>query len=185
MKRKIKMTTKNKALFISYLLTIPLANWFINNVGSVNFPNAPHTIPVGFGYDAPSGVLLIGIALFVRDLLQEATNKKTVLIAIACGLPLSFIVGKNVALASVVAFAFGELADFGIYDRLRKQSRNLAMVVSGIVGGVIDSMLFLWIAFGSITFWEGQVIGKTFMTILCVAALWGKNALSKWLPSIK
>jgi hypothetical protein len=116
-------------------------------------------------------------------LLQEATNRKTVLIAIAFGLPLSFIVGANVALASVVAFGFGELADFAVYDRLRKQSRNLAMIISGIVGGVIDSMLFLWIAFGSITFWQGQVIGKTFMTLLCVAALWGKNAVSKRLPA--
>jgi uncharacterized PurR-regulated membrane protein YhhQ (DUF165 family) len=177
------MNKKTIALFIAYLATIPLANWFINNVGSVNFPNAPHTIPVGFGYDAPSGVLLIGIALFMRDLLQEATNRKTVLIAIACGLPLSFIVGANVALASVVAFGFGELADFAVYDRLRKQSRNLAMILSGIIGGVIDSMLFLWIAFGSITFWQGQVIGKTFMTLLCVAALWGKNAVSKRLPA--
>ena len=179
------MTNKNKALFAIYLITIPLANWFINNVGTVNFPDAPHTIPVGFGYSAPSGVLLIGVALFARDLLQEATNRKTVLFAIACGLPLSFIVGANVAIASVVAFGLGELADFAVYDRFRKQSRNLAMVVSGIVGGIIDSMLFLWIAFGSITFWEGQVIGKTFMTIVCVAALWGKNALPKRLPSVK
>jgi queuosine precursor transporter len=177
------MNKKTLTLFVVYLSTIPLANWFINNVGSVKFPNAPHTIPVGFGYDAPSGVLLIGIALFVRDLLQEATNRKTVLIAIACGLPLSFMVGANVALASVVAFAFGELADFGIYDRLRKQSKNFAMIVSGIIGGVIDSMLFLWIAFGSITFWQGQVVGKTLMTVACVAALWGKNALSKRLPA--
>jgi uncharacterized PurR-regulated membrane protein YhhQ (DUF165 family) len=177
------MNKKTIALFIGYLATIPLANWFINNVGSVNFPNAPHTIPVGFGYDAPSGVLLIGIALFMRDLLQELTNRKTVLIAIACGLPLSFIVGANVALASVVAFGFGELADFAVYDKLRKQSRKIAMLISGIVGGLVDSMLFLWIAFGSVTFWQGQVIGKTFMTLLCVAALWGKNAVSKWLSA--
>jgi uncharacterized PurR-regulated membrane protein YhhQ (DUF165 family) len=183
MRTEKNMNKKTLTLFVVYLSTIPLANWFINNVGSVKFPNAPHTIPVGFGYDAPSGVLLIGLALFVRDLLQEATNRKTVLLAIVCGLPLSFIVGANVALASVVAFAFGELADFGIYDRLRKQSKNLAMVVSGIVGGVIDSMLFLWIAFGSITFWEGQVIGKTLMALGCVIALRGKNVVSKWLSA--
>jgi uncharacterized PurR-regulated membrane protein YhhQ (DUF165 family) len=180
----MKMNKKTTALFIAYLATIPMANWFINHVGSVNFPNAPHTIPVGFGYDAPSGVLLIGIALFARDLLQEATNKKTVLIAIACGLPLSFIVGANVALASVVAFGFGELADFAVYDRLRKQSKNLAMIFSGLVGGIVDSMLFLYIAFGSITFWQGQIIGKTIMTLLCVVVLEGKNALSKRLSAV-
>lgn len=175
---------KKSLLFASYLLTIPLANWFINNVGTVGFPGGPHTIPVGFGYQAPSGVLLIGFALFARDLLQEAAGRKTVLFAILVGLPLSAIVNPSVAVASTVAFAASEFADFALYDRIRGYSKALGMVISGIVGGIIDSLLFLWLAFGSITFWQGQVIGKIGMTVACVGVMKGFRVLSQRMSSV-
>ena len=70
---------------VAYLLTIPLANWLINHAGTQIAPGAPHTIPVGLGYRAPSGVLAIGIALFTRDYVQEQFGKRTTLIAIAIG----------------------------------------------------------------------------------------------------
>lgn len=175
---------KKAIAFTSYLATIPLANWFINNVGTVNFPGAPHIIPVGFGYQAPSGVLLIGFALFARDILQELAGRKIVIIAIIAGLPISMIVNPAVAFASTVAFLVSELADFAVYDKIRTKSRTAAIVASGVTGGVADSFLFLYLAFGSIQFWEGQVIGKTLMAILCAAIWKGSRAVSQRMSTV-
>jgi uncharacterized PurR-regulated membrane protein YhhQ (DUF165 family) len=176
---------KNKALFMVYLATIPLANWFIGNVGYVRFPNAPHVLPVGFGFDAPSGVLFVGIALFTRDILQDQQGKKAVLSAISIGFILSALVNPQIALASAVAFGISELADFAIYTRLRIWSRSIAMFCSGLIGSIFDSFLFLFLAFNSIQFWQGQVVGKIGMTVICIALLKGTSAISKWMSAIK
>jgi uncharacterized PurR-regulated membrane protein YhhQ (DUF165 family) len=175
---------KYVSLFI-YLSTIPVANWFINNVGTQSFPEGPHTIPVGFGYQAPSGVLLIGIALFTRDFIQEQFGKQATLVAIAVGILISFFVNPAVAVASAIAFALSELADFGVYTKIKRHTIIGAVVVSGIIGGIIDSFVFLQIAFGSTQFWQGQVIGKTWMALLGGLVIWGTNAVFNRLHTSK
>src|SRR2546425_5901856 len=52
-------------------LTIPAANWLIGNAGAVCIPGGLCLIPVAPGILAPSGVLMIGIALVLRDLVQR------------------------------------------------------------------------------------------------------------------
>lgn len=163
--------------FISYLLTIPVANWMINNIGSQAFPDGPHTIPVGFGYQAPSGVLAIGVALFMRDYIQEQFGRRPALVAIVLGVGLSYLVNPAVATASAVAFALGELSDFFVYTEIKKRSIIAAVTASGIVGGVIDSLVFLQIAFGSTQYWQGQVIGKTVMAVLAGCFIWARRAV--------
>jgi hypothetical protein len=54
-----------------YILTIPAANWLIGNFGTVCIPNGPCLIPVAPGIMAPSGVLMIGAALVLRDIVQR------------------------------------------------------------------------------------------------------------------
>jgi uncharacterized PurR-regulated membrane protein YhhQ (DUF165 family) len=100
------------------------------------------------------------------------------------GLPLSVLVNPAVAFASTVAFGVSEMADFAVYDRLRQYSKSAGIFFSGLVGGVVDSMLFLWLAFGSIQFWQGQVIGKTIMTLVCLFILRGINAVSKRMSTV-
>jgi uncharacterized PurR-regulated membrane protein YhhQ (DUF165 family) len=160
---------KKYLALIGYLLTIPVANWMIQNIGTQGFPDGPHTIPVGFGYQAPSGVLLIGVALALRDHVQEKAGRNLALAAIAVGICLSYIVNPAVATASAAAFAVSELIDFAIYTKIRRRNKPAAIATSGIIGGVIDSLIFLQIAFGSTMFWQGQVIGKTAVAV--VAAL--------------
>jgi hypothetical protein len=70
---------------VAFALTIPAANWLIGNVGAVCVPDGPCLIPVGFGLMAPSGVLMIGLALVLRDLVQELIGVKGALLAIALG----------------------------------------------------------------------------------------------------
>ena len=56
------------AYFCAFILTIPVANWMIGSLGAVCPPKSPCLIPVGFDLMAPSGVLMIGLALVLRDL---------------------------------------------------------------------------------------------------------------------
>ena len=42
------------------------------------------------------------------------------------------------------------------------------MVASGLVGLVVDSVIFLWLAFGSLAFLPGQVVGKGWMVLLSI-----------------
>lgn len=174
------MTKHQKAAlaFIAYALSIPLANYMIGHVGTPAFPGGPHVIDVGFGQTAPSGVLLIGVALAARDAIQAAIGARWALLAIAIGVALSFGVNPDVATASAVAFGAGELADLAVFTPLRRRHLSLAVIVSGVVGGVIDTFIFLQIAFGSTQFWQGQVIGKTMVALACGASVWTWRAVS-------
>ena len=80
-------------------------------------------------------------------------------------------------MASAVAFGFSELADFAVYQPLRERRWLLAVFASNVVGLVIDSILFLQIAFGSLDFIEGQIIGKLWTTVFAVVVL---LALRRW-----
>ena len=165
----------------SYIGSIWLANWFIGNVGSC-IPDGPCVIPVGLGWSAPSGVLWIGVALFLRDLLQDASNKKWVIGGILMGAGLSAFLSPSLALASGLAVLSGELLDFAVHTPLRERSRPLAVLLSGTVGSIVDSVVFLWLAFGSLMFIEGQVLGKMEMTVLAALLVLGKqNVLPIWL----
>lgn len=155
-----------------YIFTVWAANYFITHVGHQSFPGGPHTIPVGFGYDAPSGVLWIGLALLLRDVVQSVLGKRAVLGGIAVGAALSYVVAPSLAFASAVAFGLSELLDFAAYTPLVARGRVVAAVVaSNTIGAVVDTFLFLWLAFHSIQFWQGQIIGKLWLTALVLPAL--------------
>ena len=72
-------------LVLLYVLTIPAANWLIGHVGTTCVPDGPCLIPVLPGLMAPSGVLMIGAALLLRDLVQRRYGPAVSLAAIAAG----------------------------------------------------------------------------------------------------
>ncbi|MBF9233965.1 VUT family protein [Microvirga alba] len=162
-----------------FLLTIPAANFLIGNVGTSCLPDGPCLIPVGFGLVAPSGVLLVGAALALRDLVQQQLGAKWSLVAIAAGATLSasFAPATLVA-ASTAAFVLSELADFAVYTPLRKRGFIAAVAASSLVGLVVDSALFLWLAFGSLDFLAGQMLGKAWMAIAAIVVLQVARAAS-------
>ena len=158
---------------IAFIATIPLANWMLGNVGTVCPPNSPCLIPVGPNLMAPSGVLMIGLALVLRDLVQRRLGKKWTLIAIACGAALSAVVAPpSLVVASSAAFLVSELADFAVYTPLQERRLILAVFLSGVVGLVIDSLVFLQLAFGSLDFLLGQIVGKGWMILLALPIIW-------------
>lgn len=159
-------------VFLAYLATIPIANWLIGNVGTVCIPNGPCLIPVAPGLMAPSGVLMIGAALVLRDAVQQLLGIRWAFVAIACGVVLSALVAPPaLVIASATAFVISELLDLGVYTPLRKRNLSLAVLASGVVGAAADSAIFLWLAFGSVEFIAGQLVGKLWMTVIAAAVL--------------
>lgn len=145
-----------------FALSIPLANWLIGNVGTFCVPDGPCVIPVWPGISAPSGVLAIGAALVLRDLVQRRLGVRWALAAIAVGAGLSGLVAPPALIvASVVAFTLSEVVDLAVFTPLQRRGLVLAVAASGAVGIVVDSVLFLSLAFGSLDFVVGQIIGKT------------------------
>lgn len=165
-------------LIAAFAATVPAANWMIGNVGKC-IPNGPCLIPVGLGLMAPSGVLMIGVSLALRDAVHSMLGAKFALIAIALGVALSAAVAPpSLVVASAVAFLLSELSDFAVYAPLRRRSVPLAIIASGLVGSVVDSAAFLWIAFGSLDFIAGQVLGKLWMTVAAALFVYFRN--KKW-----
>ena len=169
------MSARNEgyAYLVAFILTIPAANWMIGNGGSVCPENSPCLIPVGFDVMAPSGVIMVGLALVLRDLVQRRLGKLWALGAIVVGALLSALIAPQaLVLASGAAFLVSELADFAVYTPLQKKRLVLAVFMSGVVGLVVDSILFLQLAFGSLDFLSGQIIGKTWMIVLALPIIW-------------
>jgi uncharacterized PurR-regulated membrane protein YhhQ (DUF165 family) len=120
---------------------------------------------------APAGVYFAGLAFSLRDALQETLGRRWVIVAIVLGALISAGLSAQLALASGLAFLFSELADFAVYTPLRRRSWLGAVVASNTVGVIVDSALFLWLAFGSLEFLAGQIVGKLWMTGLAVALI--------------
>ena len=150
-------------VLLAFVATIFAANWAIASFGLV---------PVGFGLAAPAGVYFAGLAFTLRDLVQDRLGRRAVVAAILAGAALSALVSGRFALASGAAFLVSELADFAVYTPLRARGRLRAVLASNLVGLVIDSALFLSLAFGSVAYLPGQVVGKLWATLAALALLW-------------
>jgi queuosine precursor transporter len=152
---------------VLFCLTIPMANWMIGHVGTVCTAKGPCLLPVAPGLLAPSGVLMIGIALVLRDLVQRRLGVEFGIAAIVAGAALSAgLAPASLVFASAVAFLLSEFADFAVYTPLARRRLVLAVLASSTVGLVVDSIVFLWLAFGSLDFLPGQIVGKLWMVLL-------------------
>lgn len=158
--------TQGYIYLAAFALCIPAANWLIGNVGTFCVPDGPCVIPVAPGLTAPSGVLMIGLALVLRDLVQRSLGVKWAAGAVLLGAALSaFLASPALVVASAAAFLLSELADLAVYTPLQKKGLVLAVFASSIVGLFIDSAVFLYLAFGSFDFIWGQIVGKAWMVL--------------------
>ncbi len=158
--------------FGAFLATIPAANWTIHNVGAVCHEIC--LIPVAPGVMAPSGVIWAGVALCLRDIVHRELGREWAVVGIVLGALLSWMIASpHVALASAVAFLVSEAADYTVYARLAARRFFSAMLASGAVGLVVDSVLFLYIAFGDLEYVEGQLIAKAYAVIGATALIYG------------
>ncbi len=179
MKRALEKDTMDRerlegfGYLAAFAACIPAANWMIGNVGTVCVPNGPCLIPVAPGISAPSGVVMIGLALVLRDLAQRRLGLRWAIGAIVVGALLSvFLAPPALVIASGTAFLLSELADFAVYTPLQRRRLIMAVLASSAVGLVIDSAVFLYLAFGDLAYFPGQVIAKAWMVLIALPVIW-------------
>lgn len=153
-----------------YLATIIGANYLTSRYGLV---------AVGFGLSATAGTWLAGLSFSARDLVQSWAGRPAVLLLIVAGAVVSWFVSPVFAVASGVAFLLSEGVDMAIYTPLRARHPYWAVAASNTVGSAVDAWLFLWLAFGSIAYWEGNVVGKLWTILPALAVLGVVRAVSQ------
>lgn len=145
-----------------FIATIFAANWIVAEYGVIN---------IGFGLMAPAAVLVVGLAFTLRDLVHRALGAPAVFAAVIVGAGLSALVSPQFALASGAAFLVSETADLLVYQRIAKRNWLAGVAASNVVGLTVDSVIFLWLAFGSLAFLPGQLVGKAYMTAIALVLL--------------
>jgi len=168
-RNETKRRDEGIVFLVLFALTIPAANWLIGHVGTVCQPAGPCLVPVAPGLMAPSGVIMAGAALVLRDLVQRRLGASTSSLAILAGAVLSTMLAPPaLVVASAAAFLLSEFADLAVYTPLVRRGLIVAVVASSVVGLVVDSIVFLWLAFGSLDFLLGQIVGKAWMVLLSI-----------------
>ena len=154
-----------------FIGTIFGANWLLHHFGTICPPDSPCLIMVWHGVYSPSGVLAAGLSFTFRDLVQKKLGIGYTFISIIIGAIISAFLSPKLAIASFVAFFVSEMIDLAVYTPLQKRFYT-AVICSNIVGVCVDSCIFLYLAFGSLKYLEGQIIGKLWMTVLILPLIW-------------
>lgn len=164
---------KRYLLFAAYVGVVILTNVVFTIFG---------VVAIAPGVMGPSAVYVAGLAFVVRDYLHRAAGPYWCVAAIIVGAVLSALFNPALALASGLAFLFSELADLLVFVPLRKRGFIKAAVASNVVGIVLDSLIFLLLAFGSLAFLPGQIVGKAYATVAFVVFELLRRKLAKRSP---
>lgn len=154
-----------------YVVSIVTANYLIVHgmPGATLTPFHTYTLPVGFGLTAPAGTYVAALSFPLRDIVQRVGGRWLGVVAIALAAIVSWWVSSPViALASGGTFLISETCDFLVYTPLQRRWFAPAVVASGVVSAVVDSLIFLkWagIGYGHGQF-EGLVVGKLWIVTL-------------------
>lgn len=172
------MNTTSKRVTGWILVAVFIASVVLANILTTQYG----FVPVGFGLTATAGTYVAGLTLALRDGIQDTLGKWVVIAAILAGAALSFLMSAPfIALASVVAFMVSEIADYAVYTPIRQRARfgdrkwALAVGASTVVGAVVDTVLFLGIAFGPAAILPalpGQLVGKLWAAVAFVLLGW-------------
>lgn len=153
---------------VLFLLMVPFANWLIEHYGIV---------PVGFGLEAPAAVYAVGVTFVMRDIVQRTYGRLVAAGVILAGAGLSYFVAPDFAQASALAFLAAEFADLAVFSAFERWTLLGAMLLSNLVGLLVDSYVFLTQAFGSLDFFWGQVVGKAWISLVAVAVIYAGRRL--------
>lgn len=166
------MLQLNKLWILLYLAVIVIAN-------VVTASMAPLTLGPLL---VPAGSFLIGAAFVLRDFVQQAIGRRRTYMTIGAAMIISglssYLLGDTlwIVFASVVTFIVSETTDTEIYTRLNLPMAHRVMY-SGVIGGAIDSALFVVIGLSPIGAgflpWDmvgyaiaGQIVVKTVMQLI-------------------
>lgn len=133
-------------------------------------------ISLPFGLAVPAGAFAIAPVFSLRDGIHEKWGRRGAYVMIGVAMliswGLSVLTGdrllSRVTLASVFAFAMNEALDTEIYHKLRSHSKLLAVLGSNAVSSLVDSVLFIWVAFGPL--WN-LMIGQYIIKMILAAGV--------------
>ncbi len=145
-----------EALF--YLGSIVVANLLVMNFGIIQVA----------GLSFPAGAVAVGFTFTARDLIQRRFGKWGCWIWMFVASGISAVFSPTLALASLGAFVVAEGLDWAVFTASPLSFRG-RVIVSNLVGTPMDSVVFVYLAFGPI--WEamwGQTIIKLASSLLIV-----------------
>jgi uncharacterized PurR-regulated membrane protein YhhQ (DUF165 family) len=143
---------------IFYLGSIVIANLLVMQFGIVH----------AAGLSFPAGAVAIGLTFTARDLVQRRFGKWGCWLWMFVAAAISALFSPTLALASLAAFVVAEGLDWAVFTTTPLSFRGRA-IVSNIVGTPLDSVVFVFLAFGPI--WDamwGQTIIKLASSLLIV-----------------
>jgi queuosine precursor transporter len=168
---------------------------YLISIVAANVVTAAFTPLIMGIFIVPMGTFLIGATFIFRDLVQNKYGRKKTYMFIGIALLVSAVVSSFlgdtliIVLASAVTFAIAETTDTEIYSRL-KLPMSLRVLYSGIVGGILDSAIFVVLGLSPLGAnflpWEavpaailGQVIVKTIIQGIAALIIHQTNNMSK------
>jgi uncharacterized PurR-regulated membrane protein YhhQ (DUF165 family) len=132
-------------------------------------------IPLPFGLAVPAGVFFIAPLFTLRDRIQIEFGVGRVYTLIFITALVSWFSGyltglallERISIASVVAFVVSETLDTVVFSAF-KRSFVQRVLISNVISTLVDSTLFIGIAFG----WQPQIIiGQWIVKMLISAAV--------------
>jgi queuosine precursor transporter len=144
---------------LGYVATIVAANW-----ATTRWPDLSV-----LALHIPGGSFAAGLAFTFRNLLQDTCGRAAVLVAIGSGTGLAWLIASpRIATASMLAFAASECIAFVVYTALRYRPQLVAVGAANTAGLLVDSALFVSLAFATWTALPGQITGKSASTLLAL-----------------
>lgn len=118
-----------------YIGLIAGVNWLFDVTPLVRLPGGEVWSPAA---------LVVGFVFVVRDFAQRQVGHY-ILLAMLAGIAISWLMASpQLALASAVAFAVGETADWALYSWTKKPFSQ-RILLSSLLGAPLDSLVFLFL----------------------------------------
>lgn len=151
---------------VLFCLMVPLSDFLSMYVGQSCDPHGPCKIPVGPGLFATTGALPIGAAFVLRDFIQRRFGLLISACTVMMGAALAgYLAPPSLVVASGVAMLVAGFADLAVYTALSRWHFVYAVAISCVASAVVDSVVFLWLAFGSLDLVAGQSAAKVFVVL--------------------
>lgn len=144
---------------------------FLGCIVAANYVTQHYGLIYGVGGSVTAGTYFAGATFTLRDAIHEWAGRGAVIALIVIGAALSWFVAPSFAVASGVAFLVSETADLLVYEPLRRRQWETAVIASGLVGSIVDTVVFLRLAHLPASLWFGQVATKTAMTVAVLVLL--------------
>lgn len=119
----------------AYIISIVVVNWLFVVV-------QPLATPFGDLYLA---TLVVGAVFVLRDYAQREIGHKVLLATLLAGLPVWWLAGPGLALASLAAFALSEMTDWAVYS-FTKRPLQSRILLSSLIAVPVDTLAFQHLA---------------------------------------